>query len=213
MVWFEEMESKIPRGSVRTRFAPSPTGYMHVGGLRTALYAYLVAKKYGGTFILRIEDTDAARFVEGATEIIIDTLRGAGLHYDEGPDIGGPAGPYTQSERKHLYLPYAKLLCEKGAAYYCFCEDKGQKAGNKEHGSWDDAESGEASEPLGGASLSHFTSQLTDDPCRELPFEESKRRVDMGESHIVRMKAPREGSTTVVDMVFGEITADRKSVV
>ena len=123
--WFADMESKIPRGGERTRFAPSPTGYMHVGGLRTALYAYLIAKKSGGTFVLRIEDTDTARFVAGATEIIIETLNGAGLHYDEGPGIGGPAAPYTQSERREIYLPYAELLCEKGAAYYCFCEHKG----------------------------------------------------------------------------------------
>ena len=124
--WFDDMEAKIPRGGVRTRFAPSPTGYMHVGGLRTALYAYLVAKKNGGTFILRIEDTDTARYVEGATGIIIETLKGAGLCYDEGPDIGGPVAPYTQSERKELYRPYAELLCEKGAAYYCFCDPRGQ---------------------------------------------------------------------------------------
>ena len=130
--WFEEMESKIPKGKVRTRFAPSPTGYMHVGGLRTALYAYLAAKKSGGTFILRIEDTDQARFVEGATEIIKQTLLGAGLVYDEGPDVGGPVGPYTQSERKDSYRPYAERLCERGAAYYCFCESTGADSPNGE---------------------------------------------------------------------------------
>ena len=128
--WFDNQESKIPHGKVRTRFAPSPTGYMHVGGLRTALYAYLVAKKADGTFILRIEDTDTARYVEGATEIIIKTLKNAGLHYDEGPDIGGPVAPYTQSERLTLYKPFAELLCEKNTAYYCFCEETKQKDGS-----------------------------------------------------------------------------------
>ena len=106
---------------VRTRFAPSPTGFMHLGGLRTALYNYLYARKNGGKFILRIEDTDQERFVEGATEVIYDTLRGCGIDWDEGPDIGGPVGPYIQSERKEIYLPYAQQLVEKGAAYYCFC--------------------------------------------------------------------------------------------
>jgi len=185
--WFENMESKIPQGKVRTRFAPSPTGYMHVGGLRTALYAYLIAKKAGGTFILRIEDTDTARFVDGATEIIIKTLNGAGLHYDEGPDIGGPVAPYTQSERKELYRPYAELLCEKDAAYYCFCEAK-------ESDIDDDASSFE----------------IKDDPCRDLLFESSKKRVDAGELFVVRMKAPREGETTVIDAVFGEVITQNK---
>ena len=95
---------------VRTRFAPSPTGFMHLGGVRTALYAYLLAKKYNGQFILRIEDTDQERLVEGATDVIYDTLKECGLNWDEGPDIGGPCGPYVQSERKHLYLPYAQQL-------------------------------------------------------------------------------------------------------
>ncbi len=111
------MENKV----IRTRFAPSPTGYLHVGGLRTALYAYFYAKKNGGQFVLRIEDTDRNRLVEGAVDVIIRTLRETGLIYDEGPDVGGPYGPYIQSERKTGYLEYAKLLVEKGAAYYCFC--------------------------------------------------------------------------------------------
>ena len=175
--FFNDMESKIPRGGVRTRFAPSPTGFMHVGGLRTALYAFLIARKAGGTFILRIEDTDKSRFVEGATEIIIDTLKGAGLHYDEGPDIGGPAAPYTQSERRELYGPYAQLLCEKGAAYYCFCSESDERIGVR-----------------------------VDDPCRETPYESALSRVAAGEMFVIRMKAPREGDTIVSDMVFGEIT-------
>jgi len=188
--WLNSMESKIPSGHVRTRFAPSPTGYMHVGGLRTALYAYLIAKKDGGSFILRIEDTDTARFVEGATEIIIDTLKGAGLQYDEGPDIGGPAAPYTQSERCGIYKPYAGLLCEKGAAYYCFCEHK---------------------DPGVSPHTPHPTLHTPEnDPCRSLPYGDSKQRADAGEPFVVRMKAPRDGATTVSDMVFGDVTTQNK---
>ena len=193
--FFDDLEAQIPLGGVRTRFAPSPTGYMHVGGLRTALYSYLIAKKSGGTFILRIEDTDASRFVEGATEIIIDTLNDAGLHFDEGPGVGGPVSPYTQSQRKHLYRPYAELLCEKGAAYYCFCEARDQGSGDR----------GDSSQ------FTIHNSQLEDE-CREIPFEDAKRRVDAGENFAIRMKAPREGSTTVVDMVFGEVTAQNKTL-
>ena len=105
--------------TVVTRFAPSPTGYMHIGNLRTALYSYLIAKHSDGTFILRIEDTDRERLVEGATDVIIDTLKVTGLRYDEGPGVGGENGPYIQSERKDIYLRYAKELVERGAAYYC----------------------------------------------------------------------------------------------
>ena len=107
---------------VRTRFAPSPTGFMHVGNLRTALYAYLLAKSQHGKFVLRIEDTDQNRYVEGAVEVIYATLKRAGLIHDEGPDVGGPYGPYVQSERKDLYRKFAEVLVRKGAAYYCFCE-------------------------------------------------------------------------------------------
>ena len=120
--WFEEMEARIPTGEVRTRFAPSPTGYMHVGGIRTALYTWLIARKAGGKFLLRIEDTDQERFVEGATEVIYSSLRDAGLTWDEGPDVGGPVGPYIQTERRDLYMPFAELLVERGCAYRCFCE-------------------------------------------------------------------------------------------
>jgi len=193
--WFEEMENKIPKGDVRTRFAPSPTGYMHVGGLRTALYAYLVAKKSGGTFILRIEDTDQARFVEGATEIIKETLIGAGLVYDEGPDVGGPVAPYTQSERKDTYRPYAEKLCESGDAYYCFCESVG------DDGSIDQMAESEKTQY-----------KIEDDPCRNLPYAQSKQRVDEGAQFVVRMKAPRDGETTVSDMVFGEVTTQNKTL-
>jgi len=194
--WFCEMEAKIPRGGVRTRFAPSPTGYMHIGGLRTALYAYLVAKKESGTFILRIEDTDKARFVEGATEIIIETLNGAGLVYDEGPDIGGPAGPYTQSERMGIYRHYAEFLCGNGAAYYCFCDESKQVDGSPDLANQ-------------GRRTAHL---LATDPCRDLPYEDSKRRVDAGDLFAVRMKAPREGSTTVHDMVFGDVTTQNEEL-
>ena len=107
---------------IRTRFAPSPTGYMHVGNLRTALYTYLIAKHDNGKFILRIEDTDQDRYVEGAVDVIFKTLKMTGLTHDEGPDVGGPVGPYVQSERRGTYLQYAKELVEKGEAYYCFCD-------------------------------------------------------------------------------------------
>jgi len=184
--WFDDLESKIPHGKVRTRFAPSPTGYMHVGGLRTALYAFLIAKMNKGTFILRIEDTDTARFIDGATEVIIKTLKDAGLNYDEGPDIGGPVAPYIQSERREIYKPYAALLCSKGAAYYCFCE-KSETQGT---------------EP----------SPCVPDLCRDLPYESSKNRAETGEPFVIRMKAPRDGETTVVDIVFGEVTTPNKTL-
>ena len=236
--WFDDMEAKIPRNcGVRTRFAPSPTGYMHVGGLRTALYTWLIARKTGGTFILRMEDTDQARYVEGATQIVFDSLKGAGLYYDEGPDAGGPAGPYTQSERKALYRPYAELLCEKGAAYYCFCGAKGkwtkdrdhahdEEHGHDEYGHDDEYESthgeyiyddenphGDESDYDGKSCTTDESNyQLPSDPCRDLPYEESKRRVDAGETFVVRMKAPREGATIVTDMVFGQVTTQNKSL-
>ena len=121
--YFEEAEGRIPHGQVRTRFAPSPTGYMHVGNLRTALYTYLIAKHDpNGVFILRIEDTDQSRQVEGATEVIYRTLEECGLKHDEGPDVGGPVGPYIQTERRDMYKKYAKMLVSRGHAYYCFCD-------------------------------------------------------------------------------------------
>lgn len=180
--WFDELEARIPKGEVRTRFAPSPTGYMHVGGIRTALYTWLIARKAGGKFLLRIEDTDQERFVEGATEIIYSSLRDAGLTWDEGPDVGGPVGPYVQTERRELYMPYAELLVEKGAAYRCFCEK---------------AASGEDS--------GDFTK--TEDPCRLLTKEESDARAAAGEPYVIRQKIPAEGSTTFHDEIFGDITA------
>ena len=129
MTYFNEMEAKIPHGKVRTRFAPSPTGYMHVGNLRTALYTWLIARNAGGTFILRIEDTDQGRLIEGATDVIYRTLAECGLDHDEGPDVGGPVAPYIQSERRDTYGKYAELLVERGGAYYCFCEKIGERRG------------------------------------------------------------------------------------
>ncbi|MBR6259806.1 MAG: glutamate--tRNA ligase, partial [Oscillospiraceae bacterium] len=138
MKWYEENEARIPRGKVRTRFAPSPTGYMHVGNLRTALYTYLIARHAGGTFILRIEDTDQGRLVEGAADVIYRTMKECGLEHDEGPDIGGPVAPYIQSERRGTYGQYAHLLAEKGGAYYCFCEKAESEADSGEFDRGDD---------------------------------------------------------------------------
>ena len=134
MKWYEEMEARIPRGGVRTRFAPSPTGYMHVGNLRTALYTYLIARHNGGTFILRIEDTDQGRLVADAAEVIYRTMRECGLEHDEGPDVGGPVGPYIQTQRRDIYLKYAELLIEKGGAYRCFCNKEEQAETPEEDG-------------------------------------------------------------------------------
>ena len=180
--WFEEMEGKIPHGEVRTRFAPSPTGYMHVGNLRTALYTWCIARHEGGKFLLRIEDTDQSRQVEGAVEIIYRTLRECGLDHDEGPDLGGPVAPYVQTERRDTYLPYAQLLVERGCAYYCFCEKS------------------ESEEDSG-------VFERADDPCRELSREEVERRLAAGEPYVIRQKIPHEGSTTFHDEIYGDITA------
>ena len=185
--YFEEMEAKIPKGKVRTRFAPSPTGYMHVGNLRTALYTWLIARNAGGTFILRIEDTDQGRLVEGATDVIYRTLAECGLDHDEGPDVGGPVAPYIQSQRRDTYGKYARLLAEKGHAYYCFCEK---------------CESEEDSGDFARAA----------DPCRDLPLEEALARVEAGEPYVIRQKIPQEGSTTFHDAIFGDITVENKTL-
>ena len=185
--YFEEMEAKNPKGKVRTRFAPSPTGYMHVGNLRTALYTWLIARNAGGTFILRIEDTDQGRLVEGATDVIYRTLAECGLDHDEGPDVGGPVAPYIQSQRRDTYGKYAKLLAEKGHAYYCFCEK---------------CESEEDSGDFARAA----------DPCRDLPLEEALARVEAGEPYVIRQKIPQEGSTTFHDAIFGDITVENKTL-
>ncbi|MBQ9514633.1 MAG: glutamate--tRNA ligase [Ruminococcus sp.] len=174
---------------VRTRFAPSPTGFMHVGNLRTALYEYLVAKSQDGTFVLRIEDTDQERYVEGAVDVIYKTLETAGLKHDEGPDIGGEYGPYVQSERKDMYLPYAEQLIRDGKAYRCFCtKERLEKIQN---------------ETVGGGYDRH---------CRDLPEEEIQRLLDAHTPYVIRQKMPTEGSTTFTDAVFGEITVDNSEL-
>ena len=174
---------------VRTRFAPSPTGFMHVGNLRTALYEYLVAKSQGGKFVLRIEDTDRERLVEGAEDVIYKTLEQVGLAHDEGPDVGGEYGPYVQSQRKDLYKPYAEQLVREGKAYYCFCTKERLESLHDEHG-------------IGGY----------DRHCRDLPQEEVQRLLDAGTPYVIRQKVPLTGSTTFEDAVFGSITIDNKEI-
>ena len=172
---------------VRTRFAPSPTGFMHLGGVRTALYAYLFAKQNNGQFILRIEDTDQVRYVPGATEVIYDTLRACGLNWDEGPDIGGPCGPYIQSERKDTYLPYAEQLVQSGHAYYCFCSkeeiDERRARVEADGGTW-----------------------KYDKHCLHLTPEEIAEKKAAGIPWTIRMNAPVEGETSYHDVVFGDMT-------
>ena len=174
---------------VKTRFAPSPTGYLHIGGLRTALYGYLYAKRYDGEFILRIEDTDTARYVDGSVQIIYDTMRDSGIMYDEGPDVGGNFGPYVQSERKSIYTEYAKKLVELGGAYYCFCtperiESLKDDAGNVRY----------------------------DKHCLSLSKEEIERRIASGEPYVIRQNVPSEGAGSYVDLVYGEISVDYKDI-
>lgn len=169
---------------IRTRFAPSPTGFMHVGNLRTALYEYLTAKHEGGTFVLRIEDTDRERYVEGATQVIYDTMKLAGLTHDEGPDIGGEYGPYVQSERLSMYKPYAEQLVEQGKAYRCFCTKERLEA-LKENA------------PEGTGYDRH---------CRDLSPEEIQKNLDAGMPYVIRQKMPLTGSTSYHDLVYGDIT-------
>ena len=189
MDFFEEMEARIPKGKVRTRFAPSPTGYMHVGNLRTALYTWLIARRHHGKFILRIEDTDQGRLVDGAVDVIYKTLAECGLDHDEGPDVGGPVGPYVQSERRGLFGKYADLLVEKGGAYYCFCQKSDEEPAEE-----------------GKEIKKHVCA------CRDLPLEEAKRRVAAGEPYVVRQRIPHEGSTTFHDASFGDITVENKEM-
>ena len=179
--------------TVRTRFAPSPTGYMHVGNLRTALYAYLLAKKNHGSFILRIEDTDQERYVEGAVDIIYNTLRQAGLNWDEGPDIGGPVGPYIQSERMGMFKKYAEQLVESGHAYYCFC-DKDRLTELRE------------------IQQASGIPPMYDGHCRNLSKEEVQEKLDAGIPYVIRQKCPREGTTSFEDAVFGTITVDNSTL-
>lgn len=176
---------------IRTRFAPSPTGRMHVGNLRTALYAYLIAKHEGGDFILRIEDTDQERYVEGAVDIIYRTLEKTGLIHDEGPDKDGGVGPYVQSERqqKGIYLEYAKKLIEKGQAYYCFC-DKERLAGLK-------------TQIVEGKEITVY-----DKHCLSLSKEEVEEKLKAGVPYVIRQNNPTEGTTTFHDEIYGDITVD-----
>ena len=185
MTWFDEMEARIPTGTVRTRFAPSPTGYMHVGNLRTALYTWLIARKSKGVFIFRLEDTDQSRQVEGATELIYRTMNECGLTHDEGPDVGGPVGPYIQTERRGFYGKYAQLLVEKGHAYHCFCEKT--------------EEDGDAF-------------QRTEDPCRSLTPQEVTAKLSAGMPYVIRQKIPLEGNTSFQDVCFGEITVENSTL-
>lgn len=187
MDFFEEMEARIPKGIVRTRFAPSPTGYMHVGNLRTALYTWLIARHEDGTFILRIEDTDQGRLVEGAVDVIYKTMSECGLTHDEGPDVGGPTGPYVQTERRGLYGKYAELLVKKGGAYYCFCEK---------------TESEEDSGEFNRAA----------DPCRTMSKEDVAANLAAGKPYVIRQRIPAEGSTTFHDASFGDITVENSTL-
>ena len=182
--------------AIRTRFAPSPTGYMHIGNLRTALYAYLVARKDPeGVYILRIEDTDQGRLVEGATDIIYDTLKACGLKHDEGPDNGGNFGPYVQSERVRsgLYLKYAKELIHRGGAHYCFCDEELIAAQR------------ELQEARG-------ESFKFDDPCKLLTIEECEARIEAGEKFVIRQTIPETGTTYFDDEVFGRITVENNTL-
>ncbi|MBQ1642441.1 MAG: glutamate--tRNA ligase [Oscillospiraceae bacterium] len=185
--WFDEMEKRIPHDGVRTRFAPSPTGYMHVGNLRTALYTYLIARHNRGKYILRIEDTDQGRLVEGATDVIYRTLSECGLEHDEGPDIGGPVGPYIQTERRSLYKEYADLLVSRGHAYRCFCE---KTESEEESGIF----------------------EMKEDPCRSLSPEQAEALAEEGKPFVIRQRIPREGTTTFKDEIFGEVTVENKTL-
>lgn len=175
---------------IRTRYAPSPTGRMHVGNLRTALYEYLIARHEGGDFILRIEDTDQERFFEGALEIIYNTLEETGLDYDEGPDKPGDCGPYVQSERVEagIYMDYAKKLVEKGEAYYCFCTKERLES---------------LKQTVAGKEI-----MLYDKHCLHLSKEEVEAKLAAGEPFVIRQNIPNEGKTSFFDDIYGEITVD-----
>ncbi|QOV20446.1 glutamate--tRNA ligase [Blautia liquoris] len=175
---------------VKTRFAPSPTGRMHVGNLRTALYAYLIAKHACGSFMLRIEDTDQERFMEGALDIIYETLRETGLEHDEGPDKDGGVGPYVQSERnaQGIYMKYAKQLIEQGDAYYCFCDKERLES---------------LSVNVNGKEI-----HMYDKHCMHLTKEETRENLDAGKPYVIRINMPTEGTTTFHDEIYGDITVD-----
>ena len=171
---------------IRTRFAPSPTGYMHIGNLRTALYTYLIAKKDNGKFILRIEDTDKDRQVEGALEIIYDTLKSVNLNYDEGPDVGGNYGPYIQSERLPIYKEYAEKLIELGGAHYCFCSEE-------------EIETSRENAEKQGITFKY------NDPCKNIKLEDAKKKIVEGEKYVVRQTIDPRGVSAYHDEVYGKI--------
>lgn len=171
---------------VRTRFAPSPTGYMHIGNLRTALYEYLIARANKGDFLLRIEDTDQKRFVEGATEIIYNTLKTVNMHWEEGPDVGGKFGPYVQSERKEIYQGYAHKLVEIGGAHYCFCSKSDEELQEDEN-----------------APIVKF-----EDPCKHISLADAKQRVANGEPFVIRQTINKKGKSKFHDEVYGDIEID-----
>ncbi len=174
---------------VRTRFAPSPTGYMHIGNLRTALYGYLYAMKEGGDFILRLEDTDSKRYVDGAVQIIYDTLKDAGIRYAEGPDVGGDFGPYIQSERGAIYRAYAEKLVELGGAYYCFCDKERIDSLKDENG------------------IGRY-----DKHCLHLSKEEIREKLAAGVPYVIRQNIPESGTGSYTDLVYGEVSVDFKDI-
>ena len=175
--------------TVRTRYAPSPTGSMHIGNLRTALYEFLIAKSQGGDFVLRIEDTDRERYVDGAVDIIYKTLQSAGIAHDEGPDIGGDYGPYVQSERKDIYMPYAQRLIDEGKAYRCFCtKERLEKL---------------QEDSIGGG---------YDRRCRDIPKEESDALAASGAPYVIRQKMPLDGATAFEDAVYGTISVENSEL-
>jgi glutamyl-tRNA synthetase len=178
---------------VRVRFAPSPTGHMHLGSARTALYNYLFARKFGGDFILRIEDTDQKRFVPEAEQELVDCMHWMGIQWHEGPDIGGPNGPYRQSERKEIYQKYARQLVEAGQAYYCFCSPE-RLDGVRQHQM-------QFKEPV------HY-----DGTCRDIPLSSADQRIAAGERHVVRFRTPKEGTTTAHDIIRGDITVENHNI-
>ena len=178
----------------RTRFAPSPTGYMHVGNLRTALYAYLTARHDGGSFILRIEDTDQGRYVEGAVDVIYSTLKENGMYWDEGPDIGGDFGPYVQSERMGMFKDYAEQLVKAGQAYYCFCTEERLDALHE-------------LQKAAGEAVGHY-----DRKCRCLSCEEIQKNLDAGMPYVIRQKMPTEGVTSFDDLIYGHIEVDNSEL-
>ena len=181
-------------GKVRTRFAPSPTGRMHVGNLRTALYAYLIAKHEGGDFLLRIEDTDQERLVEGAVDIIYRTLKATGLKHDEGPDKDGGVGPYVQSDRvkSGIYMEYAKKLIEKGEAYYCVCDKERLESLKQE---------------VAGKEI-----MIYDKHCLHLSKEEVEEKLKAGVPYVIRQNNPQTGTTTFHDEIYGDITVDNSEL-